>query len=321
MTKRYQIFISSTYDDLKQERQELWQTLISFEYIVAGMEVFPAANEEQFSFIKKQISASDYYVLIIGGRYGMLSSDGLSFTEKEFDYALEQNIPVLVFPIKDLGSVALSKSDQDPEKSEKLSAFRKRASHKRIIKFWSNSSELSLAVIQALQSAIAANPRPGWVRGDAVASEDIKDSYLRLQDEHALLQAKYNEIAQMETKFDQKQLLSWTKIEFENTKNKETHTARISVNDILAELSITEPFNKETLEEAVKGAISRNSDADYDDIMITDWQLDRAIILLARLDIAKIDDSRSRVQVVRGKNFLPANIMVKSKGWVNMIEC
>lgn len=319
MTKRYQIFISSTYDDLKQERQELWQTLISFEYIVAGMEVFPAANEEQFSFIKKQISVSDYYILIIGGRYGTLSGDGLSYTEKEFDYALDQNIPILVFPIKDPGSVALSKTDEDPEKFKKLSAFRKRVSHKRIIKFWSNSSELSLAVIQALQTAIAANPRPGWVRGDTIASDDIKDSYLKLQDDYAALQDRYNKIVPMKNNFDQKQLSSWTQIEFENTKTKETQSARISVNDILAELSITELFNEETLEQAVKGAISRKSDADYDDIIITEWQLDRAIILLARLDIAKIDDSGTMVQIVRGKHFLPANIMVKSKGWVNKI--
>ena len=53
MEKRYQIFVSSTYADLKQERQKVIQALMEMDCIPSGMELFPAADEEQWEFIKK----------------------------------------------------------------------------------------------------------------------------------------------------------------------------------------------------------------------------------------------------------------------------
>ena len=48
--------------------------------------------------IKQVIDLCDYYVLIIGARYGSLNeTTGLSYTEMEYDYAVSKNIPVLVF--------------------------------------------------------------------------------------------------------------------------------------------------------------------------------------------------------------------------------
>ena len=82
MDKRYQVFVSSTYADLKEERQRVIQTLMEADCIPAGMELFPAADEEQFAFIKKVIDDCDYYLLIIGGRYGSTTEDGISYTEK-----------------------------------------------------------------------------------------------------------------------------------------------------------------------------------------------------------------------------------------------
>lgn len=87
MDKRYQVFISSTYSDLQQERAKVMQTIMSLNCIPAGMELFPASNDEQFEFIKKVIDDCDYYVLVVGGRYGSLSEEGISYIEKEFDYA------------------------------------------------------------------------------------------------------------------------------------------------------------------------------------------------------------------------------------------
>ena len=88
MDKRYQVFVSSTYADLKEERRAIIQTVIELNCIPAGMELFPASNEEQFSFIKRVTDDCDYYLLVIAGRYGSVGTDGISYTEKEFDYAL-----------------------------------------------------------------------------------------------------------------------------------------------------------------------------------------------------------------------------------------
>ena len=83
--KRHQVFISSTYTDLADERREVIQALLELDCIPVGMEIFPAANDDQWTFIKKVIDESDYYLLIIGNRYGSTDNMGISYTEKEYD--------------------------------------------------------------------------------------------------------------------------------------------------------------------------------------------------------------------------------------------
>ena len=69
-------------------RQEVTHALLELDCIPSGMELFPAANEDQWSLIKRVIGDCDYYVLIIGGRYGSTDFEGISYTEKEYRYAL-----------------------------------------------------------------------------------------------------------------------------------------------------------------------------------------------------------------------------------------
>ena len=97
MDKRYQVFVSSTYKDLIDERRAVINEIMSLDCIPSGMELFPATDEEQFEFIKRIIDDCDYYVLILGGRYGSLAKDGISYTEKEYLYALSKGIHVLAF--------------------------------------------------------------------------------------------------------------------------------------------------------------------------------------------------------------------------------
>ena len=52
MDTRYQVFVSSTFADLEEERKNVIQTLMEMNCIPAGMEFFPAIDEEQFEFIK-----------------------------------------------------------------------------------------------------------------------------------------------------------------------------------------------------------------------------------------------------------------------------
>jgi hypothetical protein len=93
MDKFYQVFVSSTFDDLKDERQQVTNTLAKAGYVAAGMELFPATDQQQLEYIKRIIDRSDYYVVIVGGRYGSLANNGLSYTENEFDYAHSKGHP------------------------------------------------------------------------------------------------------------------------------------------------------------------------------------------------------------------------------------
>lgn len=95
MGKKYQIFISSTFSDLVEERQSVSRAILDMGHIPAGMEMFPAADVEQLTYIKKVIDECDYYVLIVGARYGTLDEEGVSYTEREFLYAVETGKSVL----------------------------------------------------------------------------------------------------------------------------------------------------------------------------------------------------------------------------------
>src|SRR4026207_2413755 len=111
MDKRYQVFVSSTYADLQEERQEVMQALLELDCIPAGMELFPAANEDQWSLIKKVIDDCDYYVVIVAGRYVSLGPNGHSYTEMEYRYATECGKPVIGFIHRDPGTLPANRTE------------------------------------------------------------------------------------------------------------------------------------------------------------------------------------------------------------------
>ncbi len=166
MNKRYQVFISSTYADLKEERSKVIQTIMELDCIPAGMEIFPAIDEEQFNFIKSIIDDCDYYVLIIGGRYGSISEDGLSYTEKEYNYAIEKDIKVIAFIHANPDAITLGKSEKDELLREKLENFKKIVSRNRLVKFWNNAEQLPGLVALSLSKTIKTYPAVGWIRAN-----------------------------------------------------------------------------------------------------------------------------------------------------------
>ncbi|GAB4035034.1 DUF4062 domain-containing protein [Spirosoma jeollabukense] len=127
MEKKYQVFVSSTYKDLLEERREVMQALLELDCIPVGMELFPAADDDQWTLIKRLIDDCDYYILIVGGRYGSLSIEGISYTQMEYEYALSQEIPIIAFLPKNPDNIPIGKSDGEPEKSKKLLIFKELA--------------------------------------------------------------------------------------------------------------------------------------------------------------------------------------------------
>lgn len=168
--KRYQVFISSTYQDLRDERRAVQDVVISMGDFPVQMESFPAADEDQFDFIRTLIDQCDYYILIIAGRYGTVNEDEMSYTHREFRYAVEKNVPVLVMLHGDLGAIPTADSEQTDLGRKRLAEFIAEAEYKRLRKTWTTLGDLKLAVREALDHAKATKPRIGWVRGDSLAS-------------------------------------------------------------------------------------------------------------------------------------------------------
>jgi hypothetical protein len=169
--KRYQVFVSSTFSDLQEERQEIIQALLELKCIPAGMELFPAANDDQWTLIKKVIQDCDYYIVIIAGRYGSVGPEGLSYTEMEYRYALEQGIPTIGFLHKNPSSIAQGLSESDPAKQVKLKDFCELV-QKKVCRYWESPSDLGSKVSRSLINLINDTPAVGWVRADQITEAD-----------------------------------------------------------------------------------------------------------------------------------------------------
>ena len=170
--KKHQVFVSSTYRDLDEERRKVMQTLLEMDCIPSGMELFPAADDDVWKLIESVIAEADYYVLIIGGRYGSTDATGVSYTEREYDLAVKLGIPVLPFLHGDPGKIPTELSELDPEARERLEAFRKKVGDKHHFKHWMTADDLAGNVSRALNRAIKMTPRIGWVRGDLAKTTD-----------------------------------------------------------------------------------------------------------------------------------------------------
>jgi len=180
MDKRYQVFVSSTYADLREERQEVIQALLELDCIPAGMELFPAADDDQWTLIRKVIDDCDYYLVIIAGRYRSLGPNGKSYTQMEYEYAVEQGKPVIAFLHEAPGQISADRTEQSPDGKASLQMFRELVKRKTC-KFWSSQKDLGSAVSRSVVKLIKARPGVGWVRADLVPSEASAQEILRLK--------------------------------------------------------------------------------------------------------------------------------------------
>ena len=181
MEKKYQVFVSSTYKDLTEERKEVIQALLELDCIPVGMELFPAADDDQWTLIKRLIEDCDYYVLIVGGRYGSLNSDGISYTQMEYEYAILQNIPTIAFLHKNPEKIEVGKSELQQEQIEKLQKFKAKVQEK-MCRYWETPSELGSQVSRSLIKLIRDKPRVGWVKASSLPAMFFAKQHSALRD-------------------------------------------------------------------------------------------------------------------------------------------
>lgn len=169
--KKYQVFVSSTYIDLQDERKAILRQLLELDCIPAGMELFPSTDDDQWTFIKQVIDESDYYIVVVGAKYGSVADDGLSYTEKEFDYAVSKGIPVLGFVHGNPEAIPQGKCEIDPDRRQKLDAFISKIEN-RLRKDWTSTEDLCSKVVTSLSREMKTHPRPGYIRGDKASNPE-----------------------------------------------------------------------------------------------------------------------------------------------------
>lgn len=181
MDKRYQVFVSSTYEDLKEERNRIIQALLNFNCIPCGMEYFPAANEDAWDCIERLIPECDYYVILLAGKYGSIPKGRTkSYTHLEYELAVKHKVPVIGLLHRDTSKLPLDKCESATTRRKQLEAFRSQVGRK-LCRFWNSADQLSGELIASLSSEMRRTPRVGWVRGDNIADGEAKNEIIKLQ--------------------------------------------------------------------------------------------------------------------------------------------
>lgn len=155
------------------------------------MELFPAANEDQWSLIKGVIDDCDYYIVVIGGRYGSIGPDGNSYTEMEYRYAIETGKPVIAFLHGSPTSIPAGRCETTDDGRQKLTAFRELV-QKKMCKSWTTAHELGSVVSRSLIALKKQHPGIGWVRGDKVPTTDATTEILKLRKRIEELETELN---------------------------------------------------------------------------------------------------------------------------------
>ena len=146
-----------------------------------GMEYFNASDESQWDVIKSIIDECDYYVLIVAGRYGSVEeSSGMSYTQKEYEYALSIGVPTIAFLHKDVSSLPKSKTESVPSNEVKLESFKSDVK-KHLCKYWETSDSLASQVVLSLNNLIKTKPRTGWIRSDQSNSPEANAEIIKLR--------------------------------------------------------------------------------------------------------------------------------------------
>jgi hypothetical protein len=96
--RRFQIFVSSTFEDLKEERKKAIEVIFERGHIPIALERFSAGNKSDLEVIKKAMSECQVYLLILGHRYGSIpDGEQCGYTEIEYQLAKQNDLLILPF--------------------------------------------------------------------------------------------------------------------------------------------------------------------------------------------------------------------------------
>lgn len=168
--------------------------LLQLDAMPAGMELFPAADDDAWTLVERVIDASDYYLLVIGGKYGSIDPETeLSYTEREYDFAVAAGKPVMAFLHENPDAIPAGKTERTEQAQAKLAAFRSKVKARKHVKYWATADGLQGKVALSFANFTKTYPAVGWIRGDVetatAALAEINDLRKQLDAANARLAA------------------------------------------------------------------------------------------------------------------------------------
>ncbi|MDA3558253.1 DUF4062 domain-containing protein [Acinetobacter sp. AOR15_HL] len=182
---RYQIFISTSGRDMQPERMVLSQTLVGMGFFAWGLEHRTPLTT---TLARRQIDECDYVILLLGSQYGEQAISGVSYLSLEYEYALSQAKPIIVFMHEQPENREIDLQETHPQLKDKFLAFRKKLLHEaEHIFYFKTPRELELAVRLNIPLMIEQYGGQGWVPAHQAQ---------QLQDEIKLLRSKILQLEQ-----------------------------------------------------------------------------------------------------------------------------
>lgn len=177
MNRKFQVFISSTFTDLVEERQAAVSAILTAGHIPAGMELFKPGDRSQLEIIKRWIDESDIYILILGGRYGTIAPESdFCYTELEYEYALSTNKPLFSIVIEDeyLDSKVkeFGRDVLELENPTKYEAFKKKVKSYPV-EFFSDLKDIQISIYKTLPQIGVERNLLGWVSGKEISESSV----------------------------------------------------------------------------------------------------------------------------------------------------
>ncbi len=152
------IYLSSTYEDLKEYREVVYKALRKSAYDVIAMEDYVAADQRPVDKCLADVRSVDIYVGIFAFRYGYIppethgNPDKLSVTELEFRQAEKLDKPCLTFVVNE--STPWRADFMDSQKAEdkgaRVNAFRQSLLTEKMASSFSSPHELAALVLAAI---------------------------------------------------------------------------------------------------------------------------------------------------------------------------
>lgn len=175
------VYLSSTFQDLRDHRAAVDRTLRKMGHDVIGMEQYAAEGSRPVERCKRDVELSDAYVLILGWRYGYTPThdnpEERSITEIEFRHAVDRGKAVLAFlldPETPWPPSLMDSASADTTAAERIGRLRSEVASEYLAGIFSSPDDLASQVGAAVASFGLTKPLSEMVLNrTAVTAEEM----------------------------------------------------------------------------------------------------------------------------------------------------
>jgi hypothetical protein len=153
------IYVSSTYEDLVEERRATRDAIFGLGHFPVGMEDYAAADERPLDRCLRDVRSSHAYVGIVAWRYGYRpNGNGKSITQLEYEEARANSIPCFLFLLRE--DAPWPRIFIPDEEQPLIKAFRETLRADHLVGFFRDAESLARSVLQSLATGLINRSAP-----------------------------------------------------------------------------------------------------------------------------------------------------------------